>query len=98
MRSILIVLALTFAGGSALAQQQSADTPKMGAGLLTAFSEYDIDGNGEVATQEFVTLAPAGFEAAARACDTDADGKIAQAEYDACAGLEPTADVAAQPR
>ncbi len=98
MRTSLIALALGLACGSAFAQQPPAGTPKIEPGLLSVYSEHDANGDGVVTMAEFLTLVPAGYEAAAKACDTDADGKLSQAEYDVCAGYTPAADVASNPR
>jgi hypothetical protein len=100
MRTPLIALglALGLACGSAFAQQPPVETPKIEPGLLSAYSEYDANGDGNVTTAEFLALAPAGYEAAARACDTDRNGNLSQAEYDACSGTEAAADVASRPR
>ena len=65
------------------------ETPTIDPGLLSAYSEHDANGDGIVTMPEFLALVPAGHEAAARACDRDADGRLSQAEYDACAGNAP---------
>ena len=98
MRLTLIASVLGLACGSALAQQAPSEEAGIPPGTLTAYSEYDSNGDGAVTTAEFLALVPAGHEAAARACDGNRDGNLSQAEYDACAGLETAPDVAARPR
>lgn len=98
MRTSLIALALGLACGSAFAQQPPVEAPKIEPGLLSVYSEHDANGDGIVTLAEFLTLVPAGYEAAAKACDTDADGRLSQAEYDVCAGYAAPAGVAAPPR
>jgi hypothetical protein len=86
----LTATALLLASGLAMAQQTAApETPGIDPGTLTAFSEYDIDGNGIVTLAEFESLVPDSVRAAARACDTDADQRLSEREYKICAGLDP---------
>jgi hypothetical protein len=98
MRSTLIALAVGLACGSAFAQQSPTESPKIEPGLLSVYSEHDANGDGVVTMAEFLALVPAGYEAAARACDTDRNGKLSQAEYDRCAGLDESADGVAPQR
>jgi hypothetical protein len=86
MRLIPTTLALGLACGSAFAQQ-AVETPAIAPGTLVAYTEYDINGDGSVTTDEFTSLVPQEVKAAARGCDTDGNGNFSQVEYDACAGL-----------
>lgn len=97
MRLTTTALALCLASGAALAQQAPA-TPAIDPGTLTAYSEYDLNGDGRIEVAEFVSLVPADVQAAARACDSDGNGTLSQPEYDACAGLPPGTDGAPAPR
>jgi hypothetical protein len=97
MRLISTALALSLACGAASAQQETT-TPAIEPGTLSAYTEYDLNSDGRIEVAEFVSLVPAGIEAAARACDTDANAILSQAEYDACAGLPPKPDATPAPR
>lgn len=85
MRLIPTALALGLACGSAFAQQ-AVETPAIQPGMLNAFTEYDLNGDGTITTNEFVSLVPPEAQAAARGCDSDGNGNLSQAEYDVCAG------------
>ncbi len=96
MRTIPTALALCLACGSTFAQQDP-QPPQIPPGTLVAYSEYDLNGDGKVATTEFMSLVAKDLQTAARSCDVDADGAISQPEYDACAGYDPASD-SAEPR
>jgi hypothetical protein len=86
MRLIPTALALGLACGSAFAQQ-AVETPAIEPGTLTAYTEYDVNGDGTITTDEFVSLVPPQAQTAARNCDSGGKGNLSQAEYNACAGL-----------
>jgi hypothetical protein len=97
MRLIPTALVLSLACGSAFAQQAiDPQQPKIEPGLLSAYTEYDVNGDGNVATSEFVALLPPELQAAGRSCDLDGNGGFDQTEYDACTAAP--GDLALQPR
>lgn len=87
MRPIPTALALCLACGSAFAQQDSPQL-QVPPGTLIAYSEYDVNGDSQVTTAEFLSLLPKEIKAAGRACDADADGLFSEDEYQACASYE----------
>lgn len=97
MRLIPLAIVLAFASGAALAQQ-AAPQPAIEPGTLSAWSEYDVNGDGRIETTEFLSLVPPEAQAAARGCDADGDGALSQAEYDVCAGLAVAQDTQPAPR
>lgn len=98
MRLIPTALALSLSCGSAFAQQyQEPQPPKIEPGLLSAYTEYDANGDGTITTSEFIALLPPELQTAGRSCDVDGNGVFTRSEYEACTGGTPT-DGAPQPR
>lgn len=88
----LTATALLLVGGVAMAQQTAApETPAIEPGTLSAYTEYDVDGNGIITVAEFESLVPESLRSAARACDGDGDQRLSEREYMICAGLPPVA-------
>lgn len=86
----LTATALLLSSALAMAQQAAApEAPAIEPGTLSAFTEYDLDGDGTITIAEFESLVPASVRTAARACDTDGDQRLSEREYMVCAGLPP---------
>jgi hypothetical protein len=81
---------LLLVGGLAMAQQRAApETPTIEPGTLSAFSEYDVNGDGIVAIAEFEALLPVTLRPAGLACDSDRDGRLSEREFLVCGGNDP---------
>jgi hypothetical protein len=96
MNRIAFAFALTLAAAPALAQDVVPPQPEL-TGSLSVYSEYDQNGDGQVTMAEVVALVPAELAGAVKACDRDANGLLAEEEYDRCQYGEPTGDVKPAP-
>lgn len=82
--AFLLVLALCATPVLADDVQLTPERPKFDPGALSAYTEYDQNGDGVVTMPEAVALAPAEISAEVAKCDTDGNGLFSQAEYDFC--------------
>lgn len=66
------------------AAQDEVKTDKLDPGFLSAYSEYDSNGDGLVTLAEVEAIIDPAHVRGVRACDTDGDTRLSVSEYDAC--------------
>jgi len=94
-----IAALITFLALSAgVSAQNEAPTDKLDPGFLTAFSEYDGNGDGIVTLTEIEALVDASQIRGVRACDTDADQRLSISEFNTCNGTGSDPAAAGAPR
>lgn len=96
MNRTAFALAFALAAAPALAQDV-LDTQTDLTGSLSVYSEYDMNGDGQVSMAEVLGLVPARLAAAAAACDVDGNGLLALPEYERCQYGIPDSEVKPAP-